>query len=207
MKKVMARQLRKPSGFLGFLTGKALAKQNVFIYQAIEKYLEFSKIRNAFEIGYGPGAGIEYFHGKYGIKIDGVDFSDTMYKAATRRNKSAIKNDAIFLRQCDFLTMEKIADRYDCVYFANVTYFWDDLAKPFERIRDMIKGNGKLVFYMTNDTFLNSNPVTQTDVFNKYSHAYVKEALSGAGFKDVRHHQVFADTDDFLIIEATKGND
>jgi len=206
MKKVIAKQLRKPSGILGFLMGRLLAKQNTFTYQAIEKHLDFSGIKHAFEIGYGPGAGIQYFHGKYGIKIDGVDFSDAMYKTATRKNKTAIKDDTIFLRKSDFLTMEKIADRYDCVYFANVTYFWDDLAKPFEKIRDMIKGNGKLVFYMTNDTFLKKYPVTKTEVFNKYSHSYVKEALSSAGFKDVRHHQVFADNDDFLIIEATKGS-
>ena len=206
MKTVIAKQLRKPSGLLGFLTGRLLAKQNVFTYQAIEKYLEFPKIQRAFEIGYGPGAGIQYFHGKYGIKIDGVDFSRSMYRAATKKNKAGIANDAIFLRHNDFLTMEKIVDRYDCVYFANVTYFWKDLRQPFAKIRDMIKENGKLVFYMTNDSFLETNPVTQTEVFNKYSYDYVKETLSDAGFKDVRHHQVFAQNDDFLIIEATKNN-
>ena len=206
MKTVIAKQLRKPSGLLGFLTGRLQAKQNVFTYQAIEKYLEFSEIRHAFEIGYGPGAGIQYFHDKYGIKIDGVDFSKTMYKAATRKNKIGIKNDAIVLRHSDFLTMENIGDRYDCVYFANVTYFWNDLVQPFAKIRDMIKENGKLVFYMTNDSFLEKNPVTQTEVFNKYSYNYVKQALSSTGFKDVRHHQVFAQNDDFLIIEATKSN-
>lgn len=204
MKKVIAKQLRKPSGLLGLLTGRLLAKQNVFTYQAIEKYLEFSEIRHAFEIGYGPGAGVQYFHDKYGIKIDGVDFSKTMHKAATRKNKVGIKNDAIDLRHNDFLTMDNIADRYDCVYFANVTYFWDDLRKPFAKIRDMIKENGKLVFYMTNDSFLETKPVTQTEVFNKYSCAFVTETLSNVGFKDVRHHQVVAQNDDFLIIEATK---
>ena len=204
MKTIIARQLRKPSGFLGFLTGKALAKQNVFTYQAIEKCLDFSVIKRAFEIGYGPGAGIQYFYDKYGIGIDGVDFSPTMYKAATRRNKAGIKRDAIALRQGDFLAMEDSPTRYDCVYFANVTYFWDDLHGPFRRIRDMLRDGGKLAFYMANSTYLESNPVTLTNVFNRYSYEYVKDVLSDIGFKDVRHHRVFADSDDFLAIEASK---
>ena len=204
MKTIIAKQLRKPSGFLGFLTGKALAKQNVFTYQAIEKCLDFSVITRAFEIGYGPGAGIQYFHDKYGIKIDGVDFSQSMYKAATRRNKAGITRDEIALRKCDFLAMETGSTQYDCVYFANVTYFWDDLHEPFLRIRDMIRADGKLAFYMANISYLEGNPVTLTNVFNRYSYDYVKDVLSDIGFKDVRHHRVFADSDDFLVIEGSK---
>jgi SAM-dependent methyltransferase len=204
MKTIIAKQLRKPSGFLGFLTGKALAKQNGFTYQAIERYLDFSKIARAFEIGYGPGAGVRYFSDKYGIRIDGVDFSQGMHRAATRRNKVGVRNGAINLRFGDFLTMDNPGARYDCVYFANVTYFWDDLREPFAKIRDIVNENGKLAFYMTNDSFLERYPVTQTSVFNKYSHEYVTQVLRDTGFKDVRHHRVFEDTDDFLIIEATK---
>lgn len=204
MKTIIAKQLRKPSGFLGFLTGKALAKQNVFTYQAIEQCLDFSGIRRAFEIGYGPGAGVQYFHEKYGVAIDGVDFSRTMHKAATRRNRAGVASGAIALRQCDFLAMGDLAPQYDCVYFANVTYFWDDLAEPFRKIHGMINESGKLVFYMTNITYLERNPVTRTDVFNKYSYERVKQVLSDIGFGDVRHHRVLEDTDDFLVIEATK---
>lgn len=204
MRTMIAKQLRKPSGFLGFLTGRALAKQNLFTYQAIEKYFDFSGKQRAFEIGYGPGAGVQYFNEKYGIKIDGVDFSKTMHKAARRRNRAGIKSDAIVLRHDDFLTMKTDGREYDCVYFANVTYFWNDLVPPFQKIRDMIRENGKLVFYMTNVSYLERNPVTQTGVFNKYSYGFVKEALSGIGFKDVRHHQVVEGNEDFLIIEATK---
>lgn len=204
MKTIIAQQLRKPSGFLGFLTGKALAKQNMFTYQAIEKYLDLPEITRAFEIGYGPGAGIRYFNDKYGIKIDGVDFSQSMYKAATRKNRVGIENDAINLRWDDFLTMENTGTKYDCVYFANVTYFWNDLRQPFAKIRDMLNERGKLAFYMTNISFLERFPVTQTDVFNKYAYSFVKQVLSDIGFDDVQHHRVFEDTDDFLIIEATK---
>jgi len=204
LKTIIARQLRKPSGFLGFLTGKALAKQNVFTYQAIEKCLDFSAIKRAFEIGYGPGAGIQYFHEKYGIAIDGVDFSRSMRKAASRRNKAGIARDEISVREGDFLAMGVPEEKYDCVYFANVTYFWDDLHGPFRRIRDMLRDGGKLAFYMANATYLEGNPVTLTDVFNRYSYGFVKDVLTDIGFKDVRHHWVLADSDDFLVIEAKR---
>jgi SAM-dependent methyltransferase len=201
---IIAKQLRKPSGFLGFITGKLLAKQNIFAYEAIEKYNDFSKNNYVFEIGYGPGAGIQYLVEKYQLKVDGVDFSKGMYKAASKRNRAHIKNNIVNIVYDDFLNINLQKDKYDCVYFSNVTYFWKDLYEPFRKILYTIKDDGKLVFYMTNKSFLDKYPVTKTDIFNKYSFTEVKNVLINLGFKNVNHHQVIDKNDDFLIVEATK---
>ncbi len=206
MNTLIAQQLRKPSGLLGFITGKLLAKQNIFTYKAIEKYHDFSGSKFVLEIGYGPGAGIQYFVEKYQLRVDGVDFSKVMYKAASKRNRALINKDFVHLDNDDFLNVELQNDKYDCVYFANVTYFWNDLYIPFKKMLNILKDNGKLVFYMTNKSFLVTYPVTKTDIFNKYSFTEVENILSHTGFKDVKHHQVIVNNDDFLIVEATKRN-
>ena len=38
--------------------------------------------------------------------------------------------------------------RFDKIFCINVVYFWNDLHKPFEKIKSLLKDDGVFCFYM-----------------------------------------------------------
>ena len=204
MKKIIASQLRKPAGFFGKVIGRMLSKNNQFAYQSLDAHLSMSSGMRALEIGYGPGTGLRYFLTKYAIRIDGIDFSELMYRNASKTNARHIREGRANLRFGDFLDEPFEDELYDRVYFANVTYFWKDLHQPFAKISRLLKKNGKLVFYMTDKSFLENNGVTKTDFFHKHDCADVMGILVDHGFTDINRHAISDTNTAFLVVEATK---
>jgi cyclopropane fatty-acyl-phospholipid synthase-like methyltransferase len=90
-RKKIEQNLRKPKGLFGQLIARKL-KTNLPEYREVLKYLDLKNGMKLFEIGYGPGYGINYIHKNYDVAIDGIDFSNLMYKKATRRTQRYKKN-------------------------------------------------------------------------------------------------------------------
>ena len=199
-----ARNFRKPTGLVGSLVANIMAKQNMFVYSSIDQFADIEDGMELFEIGYGPGAGLKYLLARHDVTIDGLDFSTLMFKRAKRKNGKSLRNGKIHLEFGDFALYEPNGKKYDRVYFANVTYFWKDLQPHFEKIRSMLKDDGKLVFYMSNKSALEKNPMTSTDVFNRHDVKDVLDCIKAIGFKDAVSHVIVDDTGDRLILEARK---
>jgi cyclopropane fatty-acyl-phospholipid synthase-like methyltransferase len=198
----LASQFKKPSGIFGYYVSNFMIKKNFRFYQAIEQYAGFSENMDTFEIGYGPGAGLRYYIDKYNINIDGIDFSKLMHSRSTRKNRKHIKTGKLNITCGDFATFEINNKKYDRVIFANVTYFWDDLIPLFSKIKEMLKDNGKLIFYMTNKTELEKIPLTMSSDFFRHDKTDVLKLLNTCGYKDISAHSVVNESGDFLVVEG-----
>jgi len=185
MLKTIGNQFKKPTGFLGKIVSAAMKKGNSFAYDTLLDILEIKDQDNVFEIGYGHGIGIERILSKNNCSISGIDFSELMYKEASKRNKRHIELNNAKLYFGDFLTFKLDELRFDKIFCINVIYFWDNLEKPFLAIRNGLKNNGSFCFYMVHSNVLNKLKFAKDDIFNKYSIENVVEKLNLAGFSKI----------------------
>jgi SAM-dependent methyltransferase len=182
-------QFRKPEGVLGYLVSNMIFIGNRSTYETMINDLAIHSDDKILEIGYGPGLGIYLISRRYEkCDIYGIDFSEMMYRRAAGRNKKFMKNNRVHLFLGDFNETEISVDGFDKIFCLNVVYFWNDLRKPFERVKSLLKDNGIFYFYMADKDELNRDRFTKNDVFNKYSIEHILEVLDAVGFKDVDYY-------------------
>jgi SAM-dependent methyltransferase len=182
-------QYKKPGGILGKIVSNLMIIGNRSAYETVIKDLDIQSNDKILEIGYGPGIGIELISKKFvSCDIYGIDFSGLMYRRATRRNKPGIKKNRVHLLFGDFVETEISMNWFDKIFCINVVYFWNDLRKPFERVKSLLKDDGMFYFYMAKKDDLNKLKFTKDDIFNKYSIEQISEALKSVGFREVDYY-------------------
>lgn len=184
--KGLGKQLRKPSGFFGKLVSKMMDIRNRGFYERIISELDIKSGDKIYEIGYGPGLGINLIaNSRTNCSIYGIDFSELMYRKATKRNKKFINNGVVNLRYGDLLTADTGNEKYDRIYCVNVIYFWTDLNIVFEKIYSMLNDGGVYCIFMTHKKDFEKPAFTED--FCKYSIEEVESALKKAGFKSIEY--------------------
>jgi SAM-dependent methyltransferase len=182
-------QFKKPTGIPGKIVSDLMIIGNRSAYKTMIKDLTLHSKDKVLEIGYGPGIGIELISRRFeSCDIYGIDFSELMFRRATNRNRQLIKNNKVHLLFGDFIETEINTSGYSVIFCINVVYFWDDLQKPFEKIRSLLKDDGIFCFYMARNDDLNKLKFTRNDIFNKYSIEQITYALKSAGFSEVEFY-------------------
>lgn len=187
MLRTIAKQFRRPSGFLGKLASKFMQKGNLKAYEKLFKFLTIQDNQKIFEIGYGHGLGIENILSKHNCFVSGIDFSKLMYKQASKRNQQYIAQNKAKLHFGDFLEFEMEEKLYDKVFCINVVYFWNDLLLPFTKIRKSLKKDGTFCFYMAHKDELGKIKFATDGIFNKRTIEEVTDKLKEAGFSSIEH--------------------
>ena len=119
MLSTIGRQFRQPSGLLGRLISTLMKKGNMPHYEALFNVMNVKKEDKVFEIGYGPGKGIEALLEKVDCYLEGIDFSSLMHKEANRRNMRYVLSGKADLYLGDFL-------RYKLTRIANACFDEND---------------------------------------------------------------------------------
>ena len=112
MLRYIGSQFKKPSGLLGRIISLVMIKGNSPEYDRIIPELDIRQNDRILEIGYGHGLGVDRISTMYECYITGIDFSELMYKQATRRNWKHIRNKKVELYYGDF---EDQSDHSDCL--------------------------------------------------------------------------------------------
>jgi ubiquinone/menaquinone biosynthesis C-methylase UbiE len=186
MFKTLGEQFRKPSGFVGKLVSKIMEMRNNEFYVKTIKELDIKNGEKIFEIGYGPGFGINLIANNMpNCMISGIDYSDLMYRKAIKRNKKFIESRVVSLKYGDLLTVELDHEKYDKVFCINVIYFWSDLSRVFQKIHSMMNKDGIYCIFMTPEKEFKKLKFTKN--FCKYSIEKVESELKKAGFKNVEY--------------------
>jgi len=185
MLRFIANQFRKPSGFCGRLVSRIMIKGNSSAYDKIIPALTVQKGDKILEIGYGPGLGIERIASEYDCTISGIDFSELMFREASKRNKKFIADKKVELAFGDLLSSDIGSDKFDTVFCVNVVYFWDDLNLPFAKILQALKNGGVFCIYMVTPEFMATMKFTKGEIFNKYPVEEVMRCLEKSGFKNI----------------------
>ncbi len=182
-------QFRKPSGTLGTIVSDLMILGNRSAYKTLIKELTLDPNDKILEIGYGPGIGIGLISKRFqNCEIYGIDFSELMFRRATKRNSQLIKNNKVHLFLGDFIETEINTINFSVIYCINVIYFWDDLQKPFEKVRSLLRDDGIFCFYMARNEDLTKVRFARNDIFNKYSIEQITDALKSAGFSEADYN-------------------
>jgi ubiquinone/menaquinone biosynthesis C-methylase UbiE len=198
MFKMRGKQLSKPSGLFGRIVARSMEKGNRNFYKKTIPMLNIQSGDKVFEIGYGTGYVINYLaNNSKGCTFCGIDYSELMYKQATKRNKEFIDSGIMKLGYGDILTANLGSEKYNKVFCINVIYFWDDLSKAFNKVYTMLEEQGVYYLFMAHKEFLEG--LNFTENFNKYSIEKVESELKKAGFKNVEYK-----LDGGYIIKAVK---
>jgi SAM-dependent methyltransferase len=187
MPTLLAKQLRKPSGFFGKLVAKMMEFRTRDSYKEIIAKMSPQKGDHILEIGYGPGLGI-YQIASYspGCMISGIDYSELMFHKASKRNKKFIDRGTVHLQYGDVLTMDMGNDKFDKIFCVNVIYFWNDLDQAFKLIFKMLREKGIFLIYMDHmDTI---EKVKLLADFCKYPVEVVEEKLKNSGFTGIEYN-------------------
>jgi cyclopropane fatty-acyl-phospholipid synthase-like methyltransferase len=138
------------------------------------------------EIGYGPGDSINIIceRNKH-CMVTGIDFSKLMYRQASKRNKTFIKEGRAKVKLGDFRSFDFNENTYTKIYCVNVIYFWEDLEAPFRKVYELLEKGGTFGIFMVSGESLSSNDVTNTPVFSRHMIPDVKVCLEKIGFKEI----------------------
>jgi cyclopropane fatty-acyl-phospholipid synthase-like methyltransferase len=181
-------QFKKPRGVFGKIISDLMIIGNRSAYDNMIRDLKLQANDKILEIGYGPGVGIDLISKRYEFcNIYGIDYSELMYKRASKRNYRFIKNSRVHLMFGDFVETELSTIGFDKIFCINVVYFWDNLQKPFEKVNSLLKDDGVFCLYMAGKDELNRAKFTKDGIFNKYSIGQVVNALKSSGFHEIDH--------------------
>ena len=202
MYRLIGNQFKKPAGLLGRIISRIMIKGNSPEYDRLIPELDIRPNQRLLEIGYGHGIGIDRISTKYDCFIAGIDFSELMFREATKRNRHHIRNKKAELSFGNFLEANIGAEKYDKVFCLNVIYFWDKLGLPFSKIKTVLKPGGLFCMYMAHRDLISKMKFTLDGIFNKYTIDEVVNNLELAGFERISYNL----ENNGYLISCTKPN-
>src|SRR6185503_12795433 len=102
LRKFITRQFGSPSGLFGKFIGNRMAKGNVYDAKWTVSLLDIQPHHRILEIGFGPGVSTQMAGEKVSNGfVAGIDHSETMVQAASKRNADAIRSERMELNQGD----------------------------------------------------------------------------------------------------------
>jgi len=184
-KRLIDKNFRKPGGLIGLYIIRFL-KKNQVEYDEMEPLIDLKKGDTVLEIGYGLGKGIYDFAGKNDSTFHGIDFSKLMYSKACKLNHEYVKSGRVILQCADFDTFSYESDTFNCVYFLNVIYFWDEIQSRLKKIYSILKPYGKVIIFMADaDRFKDVKMSEGKSIFRLYGITEVIGEMEKTGFKTI----------------------
>jgi ubiquinone/menaquinone biosynthesis C-methylase UbiE len=188
---VFARQFGRPSGIVGRLVGRGMARGNGsfnrWVVQEIAARLP-DGVERAVELGPGPGVGLEGLLAKFPTALVwGIDLSPEMLSQSRGRNSEQSSAGRLILIEGGVESLQALAP-IDLVMATHVLYFWHEPAEAVAQIYRALGSGG--AFALGYQLRLNMPPISQKN-FPKEGHVLydsdgaVSTLLTRAGFKDV----------------------
>jgi ubiquinone/menaquinone biosynthesis C-methylase UbiE len=143
--RLMASQLRRPSGMLARLTGRKMNESNANLYRLLLDNLALQPDDRVLEIGFGNGRFFADVHAKVpGVWLWGIDLSPEMVREAARNNPALMQRGTLQVTQASSDCLPFADGLFDAVYACNVIYFWQDPAAHLAEIARVLRPGGVL---------------------------------------------------------------
>lgn len=180
--RLMAKQLRRPSGILANLTGNQMNISNDALYKLVKSQLALKEGDYLLEIGFGNGKFFPELYENAGrILISGEDLSNEMVTQAIKNNPSLYKCGRLRLQvgSSEGLPFEDAC--FDKIICINVIYFWEVPDVHLKEIYRVLKPGGMFYTGFRPAETMIKLPFTQYG-FNLYTEEDWYRILSNNGF-------------------------
>jgi ubiquinone/menaquinone biosynthesis C-methylase UbiE len=179
----IARQSACPSGLLGRLIGRVMARETASVNEAALELLGVRPADHVLEVGFGHGATIARLAAVVsGGRVAGVDPSAEMCRMAARRNRRAVEGGRVALRQASAEALPYPDAAFDKVLAVHTVYFWPDLARPLRETARVLRPGGRVV--LAHRTDAGAARDFPASVYRFHGDGAVREALEAAGLSD-----------------------
>jgi ubiquinone/menaquinone biosynthesis C-methylase UbiE len=181
--KFLSLQARKPTGPFGqYVMTSIFNNVNADLNSLVKEILNPEINDKILEIGFGSGKLIHEIAEiiSEGI-IEGVDFSDTMLKQASKVNKQYISTGTVKLQKGECSNLPYDNESFNKICSVNNLYFLREPDKCFLEIFRVLKYGGKIVIGFRDKKQMNHLNLDR-DIFNTYSLDEVIDLLTNSGF-------------------------
>jgi ubiquinone/menaquinone biosynthesis C-methylase UbiE len=146
----IGRQQRCPSGIVGQVIGARMVRQHAAETLWTVSLLGIQPTDSILEIGFGAGRAIELavVQAPNG-HITGIDLSQAMVRAASRRNARAIQAGRVTLHRGDATTLPFAAAQFDKILSIHTFYFWSDPLHTLSEIFRVLKPGGRVALTLS----------------------------------------------------------
>lgn len=138
------RQFSGPTGLLGSVAGRIMARKNRALNAWVASLLEAGPADRVIEVGYGPGLAVAANAARAAF-VAGVDRSDVMWRHARRRNAAAIRAGRVDLRQGDATALPFADASFTRALAVNSLQFWDPPDAGLRELARVLAPGGRLV--------------------------------------------------------------
>jgi ubiquinone/menaquinone biosynthesis C-methylase UbiE len=176
------RQYRQPTGIIGQLVGRRMARQHQPENAWTVSLLDIQPTDRVLEVGFGPGIAVELLaaQASQGF-IAGVDFSPAMISLARRRNARAINAGRVELGYGEVTVLPFADASFDKALSIHTLYFWTDPMKALTELRRVLKPEGDLVLtFLARDRWPEGE--TAATISGVYAGWQVVQLMREAGF-------------------------
>lgn len=181
----MTKQFGRPSGLLGTFIGNRMAKGNIYDALWTVSLLGIQPQQHVLEIGFGPGVSTQIASqcASQGF-IAGIDHSETMVEAASKRNAASIQAGRMELKPGEVSALPYPDDAFDIAFSLHSIYFWPNPVDCLKEIRRVLKPGGLL------GITIQPKDAWKQDVDSRVMTLYFGQDIVGmlieAGFRDVK---------------------
>ena len=175
----IARQLGNPTGLGGKLIMSVMNQHNKFMYDETAALLSLQATDKVLDIGCGNGYMLQTIAARYGCTSVGIDISESILKAAAKRNRKFVKADMMAFKHCMVSDMPTAA--FNKAYTINTVYFWESLGDTMAEIRRVLKPDG--IFVNTLYTNEALDKLSHTTNYKRFTTKQLTDAAQAVGFK------------------------
>jgi len=183
---MIARQGRKPSGLLGHIVGRIMARETQAANLLALEALALTPEDRVLEIGFGHGRTLQaaarsVTHGR----LAGVDPSEVMMQIARRRNADVLSAGRMDLRLGESEHLPFGDGAFNKAFAVHTIYFWPDPQRDLREIHRVLAPGGRLVlgFRPSEDEgFVRNFPA---EVYHVRSVDEVERLVAVAGFSAI----------------------
>lgn len=187
----IAKQGRRPSGLLGQIVARIMAKETAGENDFARELLQLQPEDAVLEIGSGHGETLAKCANVVSRgRLCGIDFSPVMHGHAMRRHRRLVaeKRMEFHLGSSDRLPFE---DRsFDKVFTVHTIYFWNTPIDHLAEARRVLKPGGRFVLGFRPAEDAGFGATFPSEIYHIRSEADVAKLASDAGFEavDLRRH-------------------
>jgi ubiquinone/menaquinone biosynthesis C-methylase UbiE len=204
--KLIAAQLRQPSGELGKKVAENMQQSNAPLYRIVFEQMNIRADDQLLEIGFGNGFYLQEAArlADQGF-VAGIDFSEQMVAEARQRNQALIDQQKIEIRLGEISALPYPADHFTKIYTLNTIYFWPEPEQDIREIYRVLRPGGFVYLGLRTAQTMQNHSFTQHG-FRLYDRESVTDLLTRAGFGHIhsRHEPDPNPAFDCLCVSAEK---